>query len=1385
MMKLDYHVFKGMQRDLSISKQNPEFLYDAHNIRITDRGEGTALSITNEKGTSEINLVDHEGNALTLDITKVLGVCSINKYIVIFGKNDTGDYIYKIDLSNNVVDLLYSGPLDIQEDMECFPDYENDSIIKVYWADSKNPPRMINIMQPSSYYEGRLTPFDFVPSLSLQEEISVKKYYDKGGYFPSGVIQYAFTYYNQYGQETNIFYSTPLHTISFLKRGASPEEAVSNSFEITINKVDKGFDYIRVYSILKTSNEATPIVKRVSDVSIDRSYNGDLSVTVFDTGNTGDIVDTTKLLYVGGEQIIARTLTPKDMTLFLGNLKINRESLNEHEAFFREQNISFSNSETVELSEVINTPYYKYYNNIDIPPFYKAGEHYRFGIQFQHTSGKWSEPLWVKDVIISDGGSINNVRPYIGNNNTLSYCAGKLTINRSSIQPGETDVIEEIKEKGYRKARGVVVLPTIQDRLVLTQGILCPTVFNVRDRKNNVTYAMSSWFFRPNSPKKEDELEIYERTDEGSHVISDVYQYGVYPIYRHFGNLRGSDLQTIANKDGVDKEALSWDAEIEGWDSRKAEYINDAENHIEYIINTQPSLTHEAVWNDALYMIDRSIVTLHSPEVEFDDNIQDSYSNFKLRLIGKAKIQGAASDIDIQTSTPPSDASGGLKKKTFVSQGIHAGRNLISYPVWYDGVYTNNTGTISTNVEKLYYMIYPWNKSLSLNNDVQRTSGTRTSLLLKKKISNLKFCDKFIPFLQTSYDYEISRVQLFDSDDVQLIKLGDTDFFYKGNVDTIIDSTTRKIWATDDGVDDVVRYIDEHVQSDVPNAMRIHSGPIRMKYKSSRHLVFYLKDSIENMLEILPYHSSGMTIKVLNPTWDALEDAFKREEEITVGVHHYSSNIPYKEGGLATLLGEDDGSYFLMSELYREESDVQNAFGGDTADALKANQWLIAGEPVDITGNGNITITYKYGDTYYQRYDCLKTYPFTQEDENSIVDIASFMCETRVNIDGRYDKNRASASNLYMQPTNFNLLNPVYTQKNNYFTYRKLDESYYKNNSFPTQITWTTEKQPVSDTDAWTNITLANTLNLDGRKGSVTSLNVFKDNILCFQELGLSQILFNSRVQIPTNDGVPIELSNSYKVDGQRYLSDSIGCINNKSITSTPKGIYFQGNPDESLYLFSGELVNLSDTYSMTSWFRNKNIRSFYDNYFNDVYFVDNNESLCFSEKLNSFTSFYSYNKIAGMNVYNKGLYSVRDDGSLYKHFVGDYNNIYGKDVPFDLSFVSNRDVTQDKIFTNLELRTDFWKEDTLTDGFFSTIQVDNEYQDTGENLLTRTLCTPSNTKKKFRVWRIQIPRDQTNKFDRIRNTWARVKLQWKPSETNVDNNVRMVLHDLNVNYII
>ena len=67
MLKQEHHIIRGMTRDLTVSKFNPEFAYDCKNIRITARDNTTLLTVTNERGNKEIPInIDVEPNKLSV-----------------------------------------------------------------------------------------------------------------------------------------------------------------------------------------------------------------------------------------------------------------------------------------------------------------------------------------------------------------------------------------------------------------------------------------------------------------------------------------------------------------------------------------------------------------------------------------------------------------------------------------------------------------------------------------------------------------------------------------------------------------------------------------------------------------------------------------------------------------------------------------------------------------------------------------------------------------------------------------------------------------------------------------------------------------------------------------------------------------------------------------------------------------------------------------------------------------------------------------------------------------------------------------------------------------------------------------------------------------------
>lgn len=327
-LKKEQHFFKGMQRDLSVSKFNPEYAFDAQNIRITARDNNTLLTVTNERGNKEIPLQSPSGDPVAIDGV-LLGQNVLNNYVTLFTKG-TNDNIYRLENKGTYFEtlLLFSGNLNFSTDypIENIGVYENDNIQKVYWIDGLNQSRVINIVATDDVKaKWDNNSFNFVQDLGLKETVTVTRNDLSSGSFSSGVIQYAFTYYNKYGQESNIFYTSPLEYISFASRGASPEEKVSNSFTIIIENADTRFDYVRVYSIHRASINATPNVLNVVDIPINPVTRATTTLTYVDNGTTGTSVDPTELLYVGGEDVVFGTMAQKDNTLFLGNANIQRK----------------------------------------------------------------------------------------------------------------------------------------------------------------------------------------------------------------------------------------------------------------------------------------------------------------------------------------------------------------------------------------------------------------------------------------------------------------------------------------------------------------------------------------------------------------------------------------------------------------------------------------------------------------------------------------------------------------------------------------------------------------------------------------------------------------------------------------------------------------------------------------------------------------------------------------------------------------------------------------------------------------------------------------------------------------------------------------------------
>lgn len=1587
MQKVVQFKTKGMQRDLSASAFNSEYSYENKNVRVMPTDESTLLSLINEKGNKKSGIAGVGDHIKGIPIGQAL----VNNELIIFAAGDDDyrladitpnifeapdifpcdvlnidvdsmldDRIYKLWFNNGVLTgkRLFRGNLgfNYKHPIETISFYENADIRKVYWTDGLNQPRVINIAAASDIVSKWNTDsFNFVRTLSLNEEITIERNIVANGSFAPGVIQYAFTYFNKYGQESNIFYTSPLYYISYNNRGASPEDKVSNSFNIEVVNVDRRFDYIRIYSIHRTSINATPDVRRVVDLApptgrssyklssyeinlpankmtmhkrgsgaektldqYEPSYSGSnhkswtfntneyqgisfgvdyliwgrgtsftititngnrasmqlansgnmtgvlsiAKVTYTDNGLSGDSVDPTELLYIGGEEVVFGTMAQKDNTLFLGDIETKRKTLDSTiRSYFKGKSITFST-----YNKSISSPeakgYYPYSNQLKMNSYqfktFKYLEYYRFGIQAQHYTGKWSEPIWINDVR-------NTVHI-----DTTFYSSNNIGLPVAEFTLDDSTIINRLLDNGYVRIRPVVVYPTINDREAICQGILCPTVYNISDRFGNSPFAQSSWFTRPNAPFDEYKAFHYHQNNEGAWG-GDWVGLGQFlgnpSAYSRAGIM--SNNRTIVtlekkqyNIDIVNKGAWAEfrhnrpipgnsnrNAEIQCiWNPPSGPYVDDTA--------TDPDVASWVSNNAENYYIDQSILTFHSPDIEFDNEVRSiDTSGLKLRIVGMVPLTAFASDIDIQTSTPvnnfydSSELPAGFYKEPIGAEndfsydgiGVHLGdshfgwRGLISGAFWFDELTAYKKDTGNTKHLTTGFVVYPWHRNGSLNNTKYATDGYRSAMLDKKKMSNMRYSYKSV-YLDSGNIWNayasgsntrtgISGVAVFDSNEVSLVRLpaqensGLTDINYYGNVDKLL--TISRIGDKKDGYP----IMTTGVQSAETNAHALFSSgytqvdsrftdqitgtdPVRIKYKSTPHAVLALNYTTSGAQRILPNIKDGdyndtWSVNAQNSGAPSGQHMYWDKSGSTKSVSQDTIIAGAPRGPISSVSSIQHG-WLWLGELYNDN--VQNRFGGQTEEAFENNTWLPCGDPISLidTNNGvksSITIRWEEGDTYFQRYDHIKTYPFTLEDQNAVTDIVSFMCETRVNIDGRYDRNRGQTSNFSITHENFNLMNDVYSQPNNFFNYRTINPNKLNLDNFHNSITWTKTKTAGELVDTWTNITLASTLDLDGDKGTVRALRRFNNNIFAFQDRGISQILYNENMQISSTDGVPIEIANSGKVNGKRYISDRIGCTNKWSMCETSNGIYFIDDITKGIFLFNGQLDNLSDRLGFHSWINRASdsidiwnpvdfdgFVTYYDKVNGDVFFISKDECLAFSEPLGQFSSFYSYEKMPYFtNLEDRGIaFNVEGTGTLYRpwlHNEGDYNMFFGVYQPFYTTVIANPDMPVDKIFNNLEFRSDSWdKNDNLLNTTFDTLTVWNEYQQ-GTSTLNNILGRPSDLKKKFRIWRANIPRasaiGSTKKGrDRMRNPWLYIKLSMEEENVN-----KTVLHDMIVHY--
>lgn len=1605
---------KGMFQDTSISKSSNEFAYENYNIRITAVDSRTLLSVTNERMPKDsiVNIKDINGTSYDYIPGTYLGHAILNKQLVLFTKDDSYDYIIVLTLNVNrfTGDIKYKGNLkfSLENPIETLPYYESEVVQKVYWVDGNNIPRVINI-KSNNIQKNNDTQFDFNPEYASIPNVTITKEYKGLGLFPSGVIQYFITYYNKYGTETGIVWSSDLNYLDYPNKAASPEDIVNCSFKLEINNVDTSFDSIRVYSLKRTSYNSEVVVNIVKDLDIKNNT----TFTIIDTNQNQESVDHSILFFLGGKDFCASTLTQKDNTLFLGDIKLENSVIddtlktllydsilnkNEDDSTIRTSTLVSFNYKTIQLGETDGYYTYKRQSNEGSSNFktFKRGEIYRFAIQFQTKTGNWTSPEWV--------GDLECLLPPVSNieNNTVQLANATCSLTEDIIQAASS------KYHAYR----LLIADTTSARQIVAQGVVCPTVFNYEERLDNTIYAESSWLMRarggdaswqhmaPVSDEVQgtnDLMPVSVNSEVGIDGKSPI-NFNAKGIFLHPYRGHGcyASIRALTVTDGLwDNSKVSAgiktiDINSSTWDSVYTRLCNFFSPYLDFetlvpfknfkeFAKTELSSSSEAAklgssWHDFNfldcesifgktspdggrgfayttimetdydstsvktdinfqskknnYYVDSTILTFHSPEVEDNKDLFDN-NNLNFRIVGAVPITANYSDVEIILNTQGISKASNIDKKAIINTTniSKSPKVLTSAYIFRDAEWKQNVSSYIPDISKITnYPVFMWQKQGSItgaNNECVSNEEGDSLPFVPAELKNKTFANQHFSYSTKYYSKywktNVTPTQYFNSDSNELkqIVLNENNkILYSGNYDNLLTftdpyrvgkldnydpvrikykstphvvfgminsnstndnlklnvlpshpdendrysdiysinskfvtpwqysvnnpKTTKSkvlMFVKDTGMFDSesnyknslnnlllnikTYYIGENKLKNIMNAdggtwyiflFPPTTGSYTYKYPQGISKVIKFKTDnniltldeapivgtladfpeLEGKVFNIAYFTDYKPIKDDAPnaiTWDG--DDFELGFNITIRknvfgnleMYYSDPDISYEESTIDSDNISNEYPYLYLGEFYKDIN-YSALYGGYENNALESITWIPSSSTYTITS----TIELSEGDTYYQRWDCLKTFPATEEDTNKVVDITSFMLETHINLEGRYDNNIGTTRILTVRPTNSNLINKVYSQDNNFFSYSILDEKFY-NQHYRNQITWSLLKSSTSDIDPWTNISLVNALNLDGSYGKVNKLLNFNDTIIAFQDNAISTINFNNRTALSTESGVPVEIANSGKVNGYSIISDTIGCQNKKSICKTPSGLYFIDDSSKSLFMFNKEgVTNISDSKGMSIWFKKyttgKELIT-YDNLTHDVYISNEDYCLSYNNYMQSFISFYEYNDINALfNIDKESIILDSKDGKVISKlmFKGEYTPYYS------MTYRVNPDPLEDKIFTNIEYIADFYVANSPdlpysfgTTGHtlspFNRLRVWNEYQ---EGVVEGTSLKKKypNFEKKFRTWRVDIPRDRINHRDRIRNPWIMLEL----SKSNAPNN-RMVFHNLLVKY--
>lgn len=252
----------------------------------------------------------------------------------------------------------------------------------------------------------------------------------------------------------------------------------------------------------------------------------------------------------------------------------------------------------------------------------------------------------------------------------------------------------------------------------------------------------------------------------------------------------------------------------------------------------------------------------------------------------------------------------------------------------------------------------------------------------------------------------------------------------------------------------------------------------------------------------------------------------------------------------------------------------------------------------------------------------------------------------------------------------------------------------YEKNEFMTRVYHSDKHIPNAFKNGYRSFGQTSYQDYDTAMGPIVGMFNHRGNLLVVFQNGIGIGPINQRVETARDTAGSIFIQPSTVLPPTlTYLSKEIGCQDNLALVQTPGAVYGMDRAKDKIWVIQEGLKVISDEAFVASWIINNpiiNPRVGYDLENNEVLFATNNWTLCYSEGIKRFSSFYTMNNVSYFTRRNKEMYTFTSTGNKAQAYLNNsatvFGNLYGQSQSVIVEFTVNKNLGMTKIFDYINI---------------------------------------------------------------------------------------------------